>query len=305
MLNLTSVKTIKELLMRHGARPSKLMGQNFLIDRRVMLKIIESAQLSHNDTVLEVGPGIGNLTQELAKRAKQVIAVEKDKKMMEILKETLKGYQNIEITNKDILKLSITNYPTHNAMHSVAGGQLSSYKIVANIPYYLTSPLIRKFLESDRPPREMILMVQKEVAQRICSKPPNMSLLAVSIQFYADPKIVSYVKKESFWPRPKVDSAILKIVHRMQKSSIRKSFYELMTFDGTNKIGREKFFKIVKAGFAQPRKQLANNLSKALKKDRSQISKWLIANGINPEQRAETLSLSNWKDLTRTFDIVN
>jgi len=156
--------------------------------------------------------------------------------------------------------------------------------VVANIPYYLTSPLIRKFLEEKNPPQEMVLMLQKEVAQRICSKPPDMNLLAVSVQFYAEPKIISYVSKNCFWPAPKIDSAIIKIIPKIKKQ-----------------IKNDLFFKVVKAGFSQPRKQLVNNLSKTLKLTKEQTIALLIKNNIKPNQRAETLSIEDWIKLTNSF----
>ena len=279
-MDLTSVKTIKELLSQHGARASKGLGQNFLIDKNALEKIITTADLKPSDNVLEIGPGIGTLTQELAKNVKKVIAVEKDRKMCEILQETLENYKNVEVSNKDILKANFQS--------------LKDYKIVANLPYYITSPVIRKFLE--RPegypnqPELMVLMVQKEVGQRICAKPPNMSLLAVSVQFYADPKIISYVSKNCFWPSPKVDSAIIKITPRGQTSR-----------QAGGQTSPDLFFRVVKAGFSQPRKQLSNNLSKILKMDRKKVNEWLSRNNIGSSQRAETLSIENWKNLTNSI----
>ena len=283
-MDLSSPKEIKNILLQYDARPSKRLGQNFLINKNVLQKIILTANLNKNDVVLEVGPGIGTLTQELAKNAGKVIAIEKDKKMIEILKKTLSGFNNIEIINTDILRIKTKNYKLKTI----------SYKVVANIPYYLTSPLIRKLLEYDPPaggqPQEIILMVQKEVAKRICAKPPDMNLLAVSVQFYAEPKIVSYVSKNCFWPSPKVDSAIIKIIpNKVRPSVIRKKDF--------NKL----FFKIVKAGFSQPRKQLGNNLSKNLKTDRKKIDEWLLNNNIKPAQRAETLSIKNWIELASSL----
>jgi len=287
-MNLLSPNDIKALLNKYGTEPSKGLGQNFLIDKLVLDKIIESADIKPSDTILEVGPGIGTLTQALAEKAEKVIAIEKDKTMCEILKETMKAaqqgeprqgrdYKNVEIIHSDILKLNPKPYT------------LYPYKIVANIPYYLTSPLIRKLLEAENPPREIVLMLQKEVAQRICAKPPRMSLLAVSVQFYADAKIISYVSKNCFWPSPKVDSAIIKIVPRPD-ASLRAKRSNL-------------FFKIVKAGFSQPRKQLAGNLSKILKLDREKTTAWLLKSKINPTQRSETLSISDWQNLTKTAHI--
>lgn len=266
------------LFKKHNFSPKKFLGQNFLISKSVLRKIVEVAEISKKDTVLEIGPGIGNLTMELAKRAKKVIAIEKDERMIEILKEVLKSsnVQNVRIVKGDILKIRNSQFVIHN-----------SYKVVANIPYYLTSRLIRKFLEIKNKPKLMVLMVQKEVAQRICARPPKMNLLAVSVQFYAKPKIVAFVPKSCFWPSPKVDSAIIKITPR-----------EATSLNGVDSL---LFFKIVKAGFSQPRKQLINNLSKGLKIEKEKVKKWLLKNGVNPKQRAEDLKLKTWYDLTKSF----
>lgn len=287
-MDLTSKKDLKELLDKYSSKPNKGLGQCFLVNKKTFEEIIKAADLNQNDIVLEIGPGIGNLTSELAKRVKKVAAIEKDLKMCEILKETLKEFKNIEIINEDILKLDIKRYLAEN------------YKIIANLPYYLTSPAIRKFLESENPPESMVLMIQKEVAQRIIAKPPKMSILAVSVQFYSIPKIINYVPKKYFWPSPKVDSAIIKLAVNKKQSAVNKKL----------------FFQIVKAGFSQPRKQLLNNFSKILKLDKpAEISKsknlagreeiifWLLENKIEPAQRAETLSVENWINLTKTFDI--
>lgn len=277
-MNLTFKKSIKNLLKKYQIRPQKRFGQNFLIDKGVIKKIIEAANLKPKDIVLEIGPGIGNLTIELAKKVKKVIAIEKDPKMSEILKETLKDFQNVEIINADILKWDLES--------ELPGAR---YKVVANLPYYIVSPVIRKFLETIKTrPQYMILMVQKEVGQRICAKPPDMNLLAVSVQFYAKPEIVNYVSKKSFWPQPKVDSAIIKITPK--KPATRPGLVDL-------------FFKIVKAGFSQPRKQLINNLSRSLKIERQEVKDWLLKNEIQPTQRAETLTIKDWLKLVKSFKI--
>jgi|SRR3989344_9273019 len=266
----TSIKAIKELLEKRHTKPKKGLGQNFLIDKNALANIIQAADIQPQDTVLEIGPGIGILTHALAQKAKEVIAVEKDGAMLEILKETLKDCPNVKILQGDALRYD-------------AG--LKIYKIVANLPYYITSPIIRKFLEEKNQPTVMALMVQKEVAQRICAKPPRMSILSVSAQFYAEPKIIAYVSKEKFWPAPKVDSAIIKIIPHTRQE----------------KIDANLFFKIIKAGFLHPRKQLANNLSVALKKEREEIQDWLTKNNIAPAQRAETLAMQDWLNLTKSF----
>jgi len=255
------------------------MGQNFLIDRNVLNKIISASELTPNDVVLEVGPGIGTLTRELAKNAGKIIAVEKDKTMVEILKETLAGFNNVEVLESDILNFKF---------------QISNYKVIANIPYYLTSPLIRKFLEmtppAGGPPSEIILMIQKEVAQRICATPPDMSILSVSVQFYAEPKIISYVSKNCFWPAPKVDSAIIKIIPKTPGISGKMPG-----------IDRDLFFRVVKAGFSHPRKQLSGNLIESLSLAKEKVNEWLAQNKIDPKQRAETLSVQDWKNLTNSL----
>lgn len=275
-MNLTSKRKIQGLLKEYGVQPSKKLGQNFLTDRGIVKKIVSAACLDPENSVLEIGPGIGTLTQEMAKKAKRVIAIEKDSKMVKVLKETLKDSQNIEIIPGDILKIENSKLKIEN------------FKVVANLPFYLTAPVIRKFLESKNKPEKMILVVQKEVGQRICAKPPNMSILAVSIQFYAETKIISFVPKISFWPQPKVNGAIIKIIPK--ELSIEPVFVDL-------------FFKIVRAGFSHPRKQLINNLSQTLNKGKQEIKDWLLKNQINPILRAEGLTLENWIELTKTYKI--
>jgi len=278
-MDLTSRKNIKKLLKAYQLRPSRKFGQNFLVDRAVIRKVIEAADPKKTDSILEIGPGLGALTQELAQKAKKVVAVEKDRNMVKILRETLKGFDNVEVVQEDILKLDLSKF---------WGGLTSpNYKVVGNLPFYLTAPAIRKFLETkEAKPLSLTLVVQKEVGQRICAKPPRMNLLAVSVQVYAKPKIISYVSKKSFWPEPDVDAAIIKI-----------------TPDGYSVGDRNLFFKIVRAGFSQPRKQLINNLSRYLKKDKREVEAWLLKNNIQPTQRAETLDVQNWLKLTKSFKI--
>jgi len=247
-----------------------------LINRAASKKILKAAGIQSGDVILEIGPGIGNLTQELARAARKVIAVEKDRKMIEVLERTTKDLKNIKIIQGDILKINPGDYDL----------KPGKYKIIANLPYYITSPVIRKFLESGDQPEKMVLMLQKEVAQRIVAKPPNMSLLAVSVQFYAKPEIITFISKGSFWPQPKVDSAIIQI------TDIHKN----------KKVSRDIFFKIVKAGFSQPRKQIINNFIRELKISREKIGQWLLRNGIDAKRRAETLELQEWLTLVNSFD---
>ncbi len=297
--NLLSRRRIRTLFQKHRIYPSKKLGQNFLVDEPVIKKVVSAANLRPNDAVLEIGPGAGNLTRELAKMAKKVIAVEKDPRMIEVLKETLNDFQNIKVVSGDVLKLEIwklfkdskteparAKVKMRTSFSSPFKTQ-NSYKVVANLPFYLTSPVIRKFLESKNPPKEMILMVQKEIGQRICAKPPYMNLLAVSVQFYAQPEIINYVSKKSFWPQPKVDSAVLRIAPLTQAD--RKL------------INVDLFFKIVRAGFSQPRKQILNNLAKVLKLEKEKTKSWLFKNRVQPSKRAETLTIEGWVKLTNSF----
>ena len=276
------------------------MGQSFLRDKNVLAKIILAAELKTGDRVLEVGPGLGVLTEELAKHADCVIAVEKDKNLAAQLKGKFAGNENVEIIEGDILK--IINHKSLFLNHS--------YKVVANIPYYLTSHLIRLLLEATNPPQDIILLIQKEVAKRICAKPPKMSLLAVSVQFYAQPKIISYVSKNAFWPKPKVDSAIIKITPRKNeplplcKRGIEgdlKNGKEILPAPPFTKEGVKIFFKVVKAGFSQPRKQLLNNLSVGLKLTKIKTADLLQSAGLKPEQRAETLTINDWIKIAETL----
>ncbi|MBI2624737.1 MAG: ribosomal RNA small subunit methyltransferase A [Candidatus Nealsonbacteria bacterium] len=276
-MDLSSKKNVKNLLFERKIRPKKALGQNFLISRRALCAVTKAAELSSDDIVLEIGPGIGNLTQELAKKAEKVITIEKDKEMIGVLRETLADFNNVELIHGDILKLDPKNLTP------------SPYKLVANLPYYIVAPVIRKFLESAevQPPRLMVLMVQKEVAQRICSRPPDMNLLAISVQFYAEPKIISYVPKNAFWPQPKVDSAIIRLRVGGRKCRADSGL----------------FFRIARAGFSHPRKQLLNNLSQGMNISRETAKNWLLKNALRPTQRAETLNLQDWLNLAKSFKI--
>jgi len=276
-MDLTSRKVIKSTLKKYRIRPSKKLGQNFLIGKRAIKKIITAANLQSNDLVLEIGPGLGTLTQELTKRVKRVIAIEKDPRMVEILRETMSNFKNIKIIQDDILKVEICKLFKN------------SYKVVASLPFYLTAPVIRKFLEKEKiKPLQMVLVIQKEVAQRICAKPPEMNLLAVSVQFYAQPEIISFISKKSFWPPPKVEGAIIKI-------SPKKILWD----PDFNNL----FFQIIKAGFSQPRKIIVSNLSKQLRIDRDEVKTWLLKTKIQPTQRAENLKIEDWLNLAKSFKI--
>lgn len=273
------MNTAKKLLKSNRIRPLKRLGQNFLIDKASIKKLVKSADLGLKDIVLEIGPGTGTLSYELAKKVKKLVVVEKDPRMVKILREKLKVFKNIEVINQDIMKLDISGLSF----------QASGFKVVANLPFYLTAPLIRKLIEEKNKLKEMTLIIQKEVAQRIAAHPPKMNLLAISIQFYAKPDIIDYIPKKSFWPQPKVDSAIIKIIPHRIKDPTR--------------VNRYLFFRIVKAGFSHTRKQLINNLSKELALNRQAVKNWLLKNKIQPSQRAETLKIKDWINLAKSFRI--
>ena len=263
---------IKDLLNKCGIKPNKRMGQNFLIDESVLEKIISAAELSENDSVLEIGPGLGILTFALAKKAKKVIAVEKDKDLARILNNELriKNIKNVEIVHSDILKV-------HNSLFQIH----DSYKLVANLPYYITSPIIRMFLENPpagKKPELMVLMIQKEVAERICAKLGQMSILSIAVQFYARPEIISIVPKTSFYPQPKVDSAIIKI---LPKKILPK-------------IDTEKFFNLTRAGFSAKRKFLISNLSRKLQIANGELQIAFRRAEIDLKSRAENLNVEDW-----------
>lgn len=278
---------ILERLNLAGIKPRKRLGQNFLVNERVYRRIIEEARIRPSDIVVEVGAGLGTLTDYLAGLAGKVIAIEKDKILAVYLRDRFSDNKNVTIVEDDILKFKIENLPDSQAGLKL---KIYEYKLVGNIPYYLTSRLIRKVFEEWPSPKLIIFILQKEVAQRIVASPPNMSLLAVSVQYYAKPEIVSYVSKGSFWPQPKVDSAIIKLVSSDQflASSDEAENWKLET---------RNFFKVVRAGFAGKRKQLSNNLAKNLNLNKSKVQEKLLLSAIAPSRRAETLTVQEWKKI--------
>ncbi len=273
----------KKLCAQYKIKPARSKGQNFLITEKVFDRIVESAELKKDDIVLEVGPGLGFLTEKLSKKAKRVIAVELDDKLAVILRERLEqqGIKNVEVINEDVLNFSIFNFQfsINEKIHKLKN---SGFKIVANLPYNITSYFLRKFLSAEIKPELMILMLQKEVAQRIVASPPNMSLLAVSVQFYADPKIIQTVKAGSFWPKPEVDSAIISLRVASRKSKVENE---------------EDFFKLIKAGFSSKRKMLKNNLAKVYNFSQKSIEEILLNSKLTLTARAQELSLDNWLEI--------
>ncbi|OIP25581.1 ribosomal RNA small subunit methyltransferase A [bacterium CG2_30_37_16] len=266
-MNLTNINQLKIILKAHNMWAKKSLGQHFLIDEKALAKIIEASDISAEDTILEIGPGLGVLTRELLKHAGQVVAVEFDPKMAELLSSSISS-KKIIVKNEHILKFNTAILP-------------KNYKVVANLPYYITSPIIRNFLEAKNKPKSMTLLIQKEVAERIVSSPPN-SVLAVAIQYYGKPEIVDIVPASSFWPAPKVDSAIINI-------DVNKKL---------PLIGKEKdFFRVVKAGFGERRKKLVNSLTGGLQISKEETIKILGESGIGIDARAEELSLDDWLSL--------
>lgn len=268
---------IKKRLREAGVKPNKRLGQNFLINPGIYRKIIEAAFLKSGDMVVEVGPGLGILTELMAATGVKVIAVEKDPSLAEYLKNRYAGNTKIEIINQDILKFNPKSYKL----------PAKSYKLIGNIPYYLTSHLIKTVFENWPAPEMVIFTVQKEVAQRIVALPPKMSLLAVSVQYFAEAEIVAKVSKGSFLPVPKVDSAIVRLRTKDQRLK--------------PEIETEKFFKIVKAGFAGKRKQLVNNLSAGLGLSKKEVEFRLQSLGIAAKRRAETLTVKEWQKISETM----
>ena len=265
-------------------KPKKSLGQNFLQDNAVVEKIITSSDLKSADFVIEIGPGQGVLTEQLAKHVKKVIAIELDDSLVLLLEKKFADNQNVEIIHEDILKINLPELIGHWVSKGTPS-VLPDYKVVANIPYYITSPIIRLFLEQANQPTEIILMIQKEVAERIVAPKGQMSILAVSVQYYAAAEIIFDVNRNSFSPAPKVDSAVIKIIPNKK-------------FD---KEADKKFFRIVKAGFSAKRKTLLNNLTSSLQLDKNFVEEKLKTVGISPTARAQELDIENWKKLTKIF----
>ncbi|MDP2916994.1 MAG: 16S rRNA (adenine(1518)-N(6)/adenine(1519)-N(6))-dimethyltransferase RsmA [Dehalococcoidia bacterium] len=278
----------KALLHRFDLRARKSLGQHFLVDAGVLEKILETAELTPHDVVMEVGPGLGILTGELAQRAGWVIAIELDSKLAELLKHPLTSFTNVSIINEDVLKLEPSALiEQESAKFPPTVTSPLVYKLVANLPYYITSPVLRHFCEASLKPEVMVLMVQKEVAKTIVAKPGDMSILGISVQFYGKPEIVGYVPARSFYPAPKVDSAILKIT--------------LYSRPPVAVTGEKSFFGVVRAGFSAPRKQLINSLAQGLDLPKAETMSLLERAGIVAQRRAETLTLDEWAGLEREF----
>lgn len=267
--------TFRDLLAEIGVRPSKALGQNFLHDARIVARIADIADLDPADLVVEVGPGLGILTRELARRAGEVIAVELDARLAAHLRESLPA-DNVRIVEGDILDLDLGD---------LVGGR--PYHLVANLPYSVAAAVIEHVLESDQRPGRMVVMVQREVAERIVARPPEMSVLAVAVQFYAEPRIALRVGPGAFVPRPRVDSAVLRL--------------DVKPEPPLSGADRSAFFTLVRAGFGQRRKRLANALADGLGVPKAAVEEQLEAAGVDPSRRAETLSVDEWIAVQRSF----
>ena len=264
------------VLKRFGLRADKRLGQNFLQDESALEKIAAAAEIKADDCVLEIGPGLGSLTRHLAASARTVTAVELDPDLLPPLRAVLEPYPNVRVVHGDILKLSIAELMDQ-----------PNYVVAANIPYNITSAIIRHLLESDPKPRRIVLTIQKEVAERICAQPGDLSLLGLSVQVYGQPRIVAKIPAGAFHPAPRVDSAILRI----------DIFDEPL-------IPRElldTFFQLIKAGFGQKRKTLRNSLSSGLRIKPQEAETLLASAGVDPMRRAETVSIEEWGDMASRF----
>lgn len=248
-------------------KQNKLLGQHWLYDDESLEAVADAAGVTRQDTVLEVGPGLGTLTQKLLSRGAQVTAIEKDKQLVDRL--IAQNISNLEVVNNDILQFDFAALP-------------KNYKVAANIPYYLTSELIRRLLEADNRPAQVGLLIQKEVAERLVAGPGQMSILAFSAQYYAKVTLGPIVPAELFDPPPKVDSQIISIKP-----------YEKPVFEADSK----KLFRLVKAGFSEKRKKLSNSLAGGLGIDKQTATSWLDEAGINQSKRAQELSMNDWQGL--------
>jgi 16S rRNA (adenine1518-N6/adenine1519-N6)-dimethyltransferase len=250
--------------------PNKSLGQHWLHDRFILSEIADAAEIKEDDTVLEIGPGLGTLTSEILSRAKEVVAVEFDSELARKLPGQFPG-KDLEVINEDILSFDLASLP-------------KDYVVVANVPYYITSKIVQKLMTADNKPRVAVLLVQKEVAERIAAGPGDMSLLAISAQVYAETQLGIEVPREFFTPPPKVDSQV--VILRTRQAPLISPKEE------------GQFFRIVKAGFAERRKKLRSSLSGGLQLDKQAADKLLKGAGINPEARAQELSIEEWQRLS-------
>jgi 16S rRNA (adenine1518-N6/adenine1519-N6)-dimethyltransferase len=277
-----------------GIHPKKGLGQNFLVDPAHRAQIVAAAELTPDDTVLEIGPGPSVLTDLIAEQAGRVIAVELDDRLIPFLCARFATQPHVSIVHADILKVDVGALMTIDDRPLTFDGgsivhrpsSIVRYKVIANLPYYLTSAVIRQLLESTPPPERLVLTVQREVAERMVASPPEMSLLALGVQFYCTARIVGQIPARAFYPVPKVDSAVVRLDRRAEPV--------------TSGVEAEAFFRVARAGFSQPRKQLRNSLAAGLRLAPAAVEAWLTAADIDPQRRAETLTLVEWGALALT-----
>ena len=266
---------IHSLLRQNGLRPDKRLGQNFLFDTAALEQIIQAAEMRPEDAVLEIGPGLGSLTRHLAAHARKVTAVELDEDLIPVLRTVLAGHDNVHIVAGDILRFDPAQLVDSD-----------DYLVVANVPYNITSAIFRHLLAGRPRPRRIVLTIQKEVAERICANPGDLSLLALSVQVYGKPAIAATIPPEAFYPAPRVDSAVIRI--------------DLYPEPVIPVERLERFFRLARAGFSQKRKTLRNSISAGLAISTHAASQALEEAGIDPQRRAETVSLEEWSRLARS-----
>lgn len=276
-------KETQQSLAKHNISPNKILGQNFLIDQGVVNLLLDSAEISDKDMILEVGSGTGTITKQLARRAKGVIAVEKDPALIPLLRKELETFNNITIINKDILEFSISDF---QLLINSKIKQPLNYKLVGAPPYYLTARLFRHFLQELKlAPSLIAVIIPEDIAKRIVAKPPRSSLLSTAVQLYGDAFIIKNVSRNVFWPRPGVDSAIL-VIKNIQKPQINEL----------------KVFEVLKAGFSSPRKKLGTNISKKLNLSKENVAKILTKLDIDTAVRPQALSIEKWKELVLNIE---
>lgn len=274
MERLTNISVVRDILSRHGFTFSKALGQNFLVNPSVCPRMAEYAVTDDNTGVLEVGPGIGVLTNELLKRAKKVVAVELDKRLLPVLDETLGEYDNLKVINADVLELDL---------HKLIAEEFPGMRVVvcANLPYYITSPIIMKLLEDRLPIDTITVMVQKEAALRLSAEEGSRENSAITnaVRYYATPELLFHVSSGSFMPAPKVDSAVIRLTLREPEHMPRNE---------------KMLFRVIKAAFAQRRKTVLNSISSSMSLDKSELSDILMTAGVEPTARAEKLTLDDF-----------
>ena len=273
----------KALLDQYGLSPKQSLGQNFLSDEGLLSRIVAAADLSPDDAALEVGPGLGALTRPLARVARRVVAVELDGRLLPVLESELAGLENVELVHGDVLELDPTDWFA------------APFVVVANVPYYITGAILRHLLDGRPRPRRLVMTVQREVAVRLTARPPEMSLLAVSVQYYGRVRLVSTVKAGAFWPRPGVDSAVVRI-----DVDERHLFGAISPAQVLSNTHEAAFFRVVRAGFSEKRKQLKNNL-RGLGLDDEAIAAALAGANIDGRRRAETLTIEEWERLSQAI----